>query len=244
VAAVVALGSARADAAYEAVAVKDGGTLRGVVRFTGTPPGPAAAAVGAGTDACGARAASETLVLGQGGGVKSGVVLIEGVSRGKRRAGDAVLESRNCRFVSHVSAIAVGDRVRVRNADDVVHSPQGLLGRSVIFTVALPGREQVVDITRRVGRPGVVRVQCAAHPHMSAWLVVHDSPYVAVTDERGAFTIDDVPPGSYRVTLWHEGYRTRGVDADGRRIVAGPIRMSRNVTIPPNSAASVQFELK
>jgi hypothetical protein len=73
---------------------------------------------------------------------------------------------------------------------------------------------------------------------------VHDSPYVAVTDERGAFTIDDVPPGSYRVTLWHEGYRTRGVDADGRRIVAGPIRMSRNVTIPPNSAASVQFELK
>ena len=52
---------------------------------------------------------------------------------------------------------------------------------------------------------------CDAHPHMFAWLIVHDSPYYAVTDERGAFRIDGVPPGSLKVTMWHEGFRPRGL---------------------------------
>src|SRR2546429_4639337 len=50
------------------------------------------------------------------------------------------------------------------------------------------------------------------------WILVHDSPYVAVTDERGAFRITDVPPGTYKVTMWHAGFRPKGADKDGRPV--------------------------
>src|SRR5438445_10029621 len=107
-----------------------------------------------------------------------------------------------------------------------------------------PNRDQFVDITRRLTRPGVVRVRCDAHPHMFAWLIVHDSPYVAVTDDRGAFRIADVPPGTYKVTMWHEGFRPRGVDKDGRPLYDEPRTITRHVTIAPKGAATVEFELK
>ena len=74
----------------------------------------------------------------------------------------------------------------------------------------------MIDITKRLGKPGVVRVLCDAHPHMFAWMLVHDSPYVAVTDASGAFRIGDVPPGTYKITMWHAGFRPKGSDKDGR----------------------------
>ena len=77
-----------------------------------------------------------------------------------------------------------GGRVRVKNSDAILHNTHGFLGKPTVFNLALPNRDQMVDITKRLTRPGVVRVLCDAHPHMFAWMVVHDSPYVAVTDDR------------------------------------------------------------
>jgi hypothetical protein len=90
----------------------------------------------------------------------------------------------------------------------------------------------------------VVRVVCDAHPHMSAWMIVHDSPYYAVTDDKGAFRIDSIPPGSYKVTLWHEGYRPKGLDEGGRPLFGEPRTTTRTVTIAPRAAATLDFELK
>ena len=39
---------------------------------------------------------------------------------------------------------------------------------------------------------------------MSAAIVVVSSPYVAVTREDGLFTIEEIPPGSYDLEIWHE----------------------------------------
>ena len=101
----------------------------------------------------------------------------------------------------------------------------------------------MIDITRRLAQPGVVRVVCDVHPHMVAWVVVHDSPYYAVTDERGAFRIEGLPPGSYKVTMWHEGFRPRGVDKDGRALYDEPRTRTKDVAIAPRATATVDFEL-
>jgi plastocyanin len=240
----VALTATSAQAAYEAVDVKDGGTLTGVVRFAGTPPKIAPLAVNKNREVCGEQKPSEALVVGAAGGVKGSVVLIEGVSKGKKPTGEVMLDNHKCLFVSHVSAVAVGDKVRVKNSDTILHNTHGFMGKPTVFNLALPNKDQMVDITRRLGKPGVVRVLCDAHPHMFAWMVVHDSPYVAVTDERGSFKIDHIPPGTYKVTMWHEGFRAKGVDKDGRPFYEDPITVSRDITIAPKSAATVEFELK
>ena len=244
VAAVVALSATPAVAAYEGVAVTDAGTLSGVVRFVGTPPKLEPLAVPRDRETCGARQSSEALVLGLDRGVRGSVVLIEGVTRGKKATGEVLLDSQRCLFVSHVSALAVGDRARVKSSDATVHNVRGFMGTATVFNLALPTREQLVDITRRLTKPGVVRVVCDAHPHMFAWLVVHDSPYVAVTDDMGSFRIADVPPQTYRVTVWHEGFRSRGASKDGRPLYDEPRTITKQVTIAPGGAATVQFELK
>ncbi|MBI1736800.1 MAG: carboxypeptidase regulatory-like domain-containing protein [Candidatus Rokubacteria bacterium] len=233
-----------AAAAYEEVPVSDGGTLTGVLRFAGTPPKLPTLAVNKNRDVCGESKPSEALVVGADRGVKGGVVLIEGITRGKKPAGDVVIDNAKCVFVPHVAATMVGGRAKVRNSDPILHNTHGFLGKPTIFNVALPNKEQVVDITRRLTRTGPVRVLCDAHPHMMAWLYVHDSPYVATTDDRGAYRIDGVPPGTYKVTMWHQGFRPKGTDKDGRPLFDEPITVTKDLTIGPKATATLDFELK
>jgi hypothetical protein len=241
---VATLTLAPAAAAYEAVTVSDGGTLTGVVRFTGTPPRLEPLAVNKNRDVCGDSKESEVLVLGAERGVRGGVVLLEGVTRGKKPAGEVVLDNHRCVFVSHVSAVMAGERARVKNSDAILHNTHGFLGKPTVFNLALPNRDQMIEITKRLTRPGVIRVVCDAHPHKTAWMIVHDNPNYAVTDERGAFRIDGIPPGRYKVTMWHEGFRPRGLDKDGRPLYDAPSTATKDVTIAPKATATVDFELK
>lgn len=230
--------------AYEVASVPDGGSLTGVVTLAGPPPRLKPVAVARSRDVCGEEKASEALVLGERQAVKGGVVLVEGVPRGKQASGEVVVDTQGCAFVAHVSAAMPGERVRVKNSDTIVHNTRGVLGKTTLFNVALPAKDQTIDVTRRLAGPGAVRLVCDAHPHMQGWMVLHDSPYFAVTDERGAFRIDDIPPGTYRVTLWHEGFRARGVDRDGRPAYGEPRTVSRNVTIGTRAQTAIDFELR
>jgi hypothetical protein len=231
-------------AAYEVATVSAGGAVAGVVRFAGAAPRLEPLAVTRDREVCGDQKEPEVLVVGADRGVRGSVILVAGLGQGKKPGGELVLDTQRCAFVSHVSAVMAGERARVKNSDDVLHGPRGALGKPTVFTLALPNRDQTIDITRRLTRPGVVRVVCEAHHHMSAWMVVHDNPYYAVTDERGAFRIDGIPPGRYRLTMWHEGFRPRGLDKDGRARYDEPRTITKDVTIASQATATVDFELR
>jgi hypothetical protein len=155
-----------------------------------------------------------------------------------------VLDNSQCVFVSHVTAAALTERVSIRNSDPVLHNTHGFRGMPSAFNVAMPTKGQMIEVTKYLKSPGVIRVLCDAHPHMFAWLIVHDSPYFAVTDDRGTFSIGDVPPGTYKVTMWHAGFRPRGADKDGRRTYDEPRTVTREITVAPKATATVDFELK
>ena len=233
-----------ADAAYEEVAVPDGGTLSGVVRFAGTAPRLAPLAVNKNRDVCGDSKPAEALVVGPDRGVKGSVVFVEAVARGKKSQGEVVIDNAKCLFVPHVVATVVGGKARVKNSDAILHNTHGFLGKPTLFNVALPNKEQMVDISKRLTKTGAVRVLCDAHPHMMGWLYVHDSPYVTTTDDRGAFRIDGIPPGTYKITMWHEGFRPKGTDKDGRPVYEDPVTVTKDVTIGPRATATLDFELK
>jgi plastocyanin len=229
---------------YEEAPVPDGGILAGTLRFAGTPPALPPLPVNKNRDLCGPAVPAEALVVGPGGGVQGGVVLVDGIGRGRKAAGEAVLDNARCRFVPHVLALMAGSRVRVRNGDPILHNTHGLQEGRTVFNLALPMQGQSVDVSRRLTRPGVVRVLCDAHPHMAAWIVVHDSPYLAVTDAAGAYRIEGIPPGNYAVRLWHEGYREVGRDKDGRPLYEEPQVLRQDVTIRPGATTRLDVELR
>ena len=236
-------GVARPSSHYTEALVADGGALTGRVRFVGEPPKGEPLAVRKNTDVCGEHKPSQALVVGPSKGVRGAVVALEGVQRGKR-APDFELDNAKCLFVPHVSAVMAGAKVRIRNSDPVLHNTHGFLERQTVFNIALPMKDQAIDVTQRIKKPGVVEVVCDAHTHMRAWIVVRDNPYFAVTDDSGQFRIDEIPPGRYRVTAWHEGWVVTGKDKDGRPLYDPPRVLAQDVTVPPRGEVAVEFELK
>jgi plastocyanin len=236
-------GVARPGSTYVEVPVTDGGALVGRVRFAGEPPRAEPLPVRKNTDVCGEHKPSQALVLGPTKGVKGTVVAVEGVERGKR-APDFELDNAKCLFVPHVSAVMAGAKVRIRNSDPLLHNTHGFLEHLTVFNIALPTKDQVVDVTQRIKKPGVVEVVCDAHTHMRAWILVRDNPYFAVSDDNGQFRIDEIPPGRYRVTAWHEGWHVTGKDKDGRPLYDPPRVLTQEVTVPARGEVAVEFELK
>src|SRR5438270_1432814 len=98
-------------------------------------------------------------------------------------------------FSPHVLAITVGTTVDFPNDDPIFHNAFSNYNGQ-IFDIGLYPPGTTRSITFR--RPGAVRVFCNIHAAMSAVIVVVDTPYFAVNDESGAFSIEGVPKGIYR----------------------------------------------
>jgi len=190
--------------AYEAIQVSNGGKIVGTVKVAGKfaprPPLP----VNKNREVCGDHIDDESLVVGPEKGLRYAVLTLANITKGRAvelEAGYA-LDNEKCRFVPHVQAISLGQWIELKNTDPVLHTANALLGKQqTLFNVALwPGRA----VRKPVAYPGVVRINCGVHPWMSAYVLVTDNPYHAVTDLYGAYEIDDIPPGTYKLRLWHE----------------------------------------
>ncbi len=202
---------------YEVVDVANGGSLKGKVTFTGSPPAITSLTVTKNKDHCGASVVNETFLLGPEGGVKNVVVLVEGVSQGKAFVEETYeLDNKDCRFVPHVQVVPAREKLEILNSDPILHNTHAFLGTATVFNLALPLQDQ--KVTKRMKRPGVLSVKCdAGHTWMSAYIVVVDNPYYFVTDESGSFEITDIPPGTYQVKAWHEelGTEVKEVEVAG-----------------------------
>lgn len=125
------------------------------------------------------------------------------------------MDQRNERFVPHVLAIVAGTTVDFPNSDPTYHNVFSLSkARRFDLGRYAAGRSKSV----RFDQPGIVRVFCDIHSHMSAFILVFSHRYFAVTDDKGRYRIDNVPAGTYSVVAWHESLpsETRRVTvADG-----------------------------
>ena len=137
--------------------------------------------------------------------VRRGLVYLEVAPRSafdEREPGRAVMDQRNETFLPRLLAIQTGTTVDFPNSDFTFHNVFSL-SRARRFDLGryAAGKSKSV----RFDRPGVVRVFCDIHSHMSAFVVVFNHPYFRVTDADGRFRIDQVPPGTYTVIGWYEG---------------------------------------
>ena len=113
----------------------------------------------------------------------------------------ATMDQRNESFVPHVLAIVAGTTVDFPNSDRIYHNVFSL-SRTKSFDLGryATGKSKSV----RFEKPGIVRLFCDIHSHMSAFILVFAHRYFAVTDDEGRYRIDNVPPGTYTVAAWNE----------------------------------------
>jgi plastocyanin len=133
------------------------------------------------------------------------VVYLETAPRGafeQTEAGRAVMDQRNETFAPHLLAITTGTTVDFPNSDRIYHNVFSL-SKPATFDLGryAAGKSKAI----RFDRPGIVRVFCEIHSHMSAFILVFSHPYFAMTDSDGRYRLDDMPPGTYNVIAWNEG---------------------------------------
>ena len=183
-------------AGEQSVPTRISGTIRGRIELgqavTNAPGRPNVADLGS----------RET--RGVGADQRRSVIYLETAPRGAfEDRGDmrARMDQRDETFVPHVLAIMVGTTVEFTNTDRTYHN---------VFSLS---RVRPFDLGRyptgksksiRFDRPGIVRVFCDIHSHMSAFILVFGHRFFAVADGDGRFHIDNVPPGTYGVAVWNE----------------------------------------
>jgi plastocyanin len=112
------------------------------------------------------------------------------------------LDLRNMAFSPRVLVVRRGSTVSFPNNDRVYHDVfSDLDGQMVALGMYPVGTVHQI----RFDRAGLNRIFCHIHPQMAAYVLVVDSPYFAVTDASGKFTMTSVPLGEYRYHAWRPG---------------------------------------
>lgn len=127
----------------------------------------------------------------------------------------ARMDQRNERFAPHVLAITAGTWVDFPNDDKTYHNVFSL-SKTKEFNLGryAAGHSESVLFEQ----PGIVRVFCEIHSHMNAFILVFAHRYFAVTGDDGRYRIENVPPGTYTLTVWNEAIRG---DAPKRTVTIG-----------------------
>jgi len=104
-------------------------------------------------------------------------------------------------FVPHVRVVPQGTKIEFTNQDPFSHNvfskaPQGPFDTDVF------GRGKKKSTT--VKEPGVYPLYCNVHPRMTAFVIAVNTPYYAQAGGDGRFSIGNVPPGTYKLHVWHE----------------------------------------
>jgi plastocyanin len=116
-----------------------------------------------------------------------------------------VLDQRNLSFSPRVLAVRVGTTVEFPNNDRVFHDVFSFRDGKKFELGLYP-----VGMVKRVpfDRLGLSRIFCNIHPGMAAYIIAVDTPYFAVSDRQGRFTIAEIPAGAYTYHAWRPGGET------------------------------------
>ncbi len=178
---------------------------------------------------------------GTGARVAGHVTILEKDNKPSPDLGDAVifLESpgpparpataeifiRDKTYAPHVIVLPQGSTVRFPNLDPFNHNVFSVSEPNQ-FDLGLYGRGEAK--THTFTAPGLVRVFCNVHPRMVAYVVVMATRWYAQPAGDGAFAIPDVPPGRYKLHVWHE------------RVAADVVK---DITVAPHGAGDLEITL-
>lgn len=250
----VTTGSLVAQSDYKVIEVKDGGTISGTVKWAGPVPRALDFPITKDPQICDPDSTKTTslerLVIGQQGGVANTVVYLKNIHTGKalelpeqRRH----LDQKRCRYIPHILLVPQNGSLSMMSSDSTLHTIH--MDGAASFNLPFPFPDR--PTSRTMATPGLVHLRCnGGHVWMNAEMMVVSHPYYAVTDESGRFEFSDVPPGTYQIVAWHEGWGLAGkeqaYDVLTERSVQRPVfteakSWEKSVTVNGNQSSTVDF---
>jgi len=193
--------------AYEGMEVSNGGTITGTIKFAGDPPEPKMIEPSKDKEACKAHPDLSLVVSKDTKGIKNAVVYLADIQKGKpqeKPAENPKFDQKGCEYLPHVLIFPAGTTVDILNSDGILHNihtfPQSNANPPI--NKAQPKFKKVMQ--EKVEQPEVINVKCDVHTWMNAWWVATGHPYYVATDDNGNFKLENVPPGNYKLGIWHE----------------------------------------
>ena len=198
----------------QVVAVTNGGTISGSVKWSGPAPRVLNFPITKDPQICDPDSRKtidlERLIIGPQGGVANTVVYLKNISKGKALEAPEPrrhLDQRRCHYIPHILLVPENAALQMQSSDATLHTIH--MEGAASFNLPFPFPNQVVS--RNMSSPGLVHLRCnGGHVWMNAEMMVIPHPYYAVTDESGNFELTAVPPGTYQIMAWHEGWTVLG----------------------------------
>lgn len=149
----------------------------------------------------GATAVEAQVLTPAGQPVADAAVVLETLAPQRARGRTtAAIEQRGKEFIPYVTVVQTGTAVDFPNNDTIRHHVYSF-SPPKHFEIKLyagkPSQPVVFD------QPGEIALGCNIHDWMEAYVLVVDTPYFAKTGSDGRAAIANVPPGRYRLRLWH-----------------------------------------
>ena len=184
------------------------GSIQGVVEFKSTVPTPKTYNPGKFKNICGDQIPDESLIIDNKGLVNV-VITISGKKLNKIKhqvSNGYTLDQKGCRYTPHVLAIPKESVLKIMASDPTNHNIHTYsFDNDPINLMMTPGQ----DHEHELEEPETVKVECDLHKWMSAWVIVTNNPFFAISGDKGKFQIKNVPPGKYKLTAWHETLGTK-----------------------------------
>ena len=187
------------------------GTLKGNVKYQGKVPKAKPLKMDA-DPICGAshegKVLSESFIVDADMNFKNVLVWLKDVKYDGPMLETAVLDQKGCVYDPHVLPVMKGQNVLIKNSDATLHNIHSMAKINDQFNFAMPKvvKEKATSFDK-VEEPFYIK--CDVHPWMKTWVLVQDHPFFAVTDDKGNFSIDNIPPGTYEVIAWQEKFKMK-----------------------------------
>lgn len=205
-----------------ASAQTNAGTIKGLVRLTGAPPGNPIIRMGL-DPMCSQmnadkRVIQEVVSTDAHGNLANVFVRLRGAFPETPVPSQPVtIDQRTCMYAPRVIGVRVGQTLQVRNGDPIPHSVHSVSKLGNSFDVTMPSGGAPFSFKPKQEEV-MLRISCDLHKWMTAYVGVVTNPYFAVSGQGGTFEIDKVPPGTYTMEAWQEEY---GLVTKTVRVAAG-----------------------
>lgn len=185
--------------------------VSGKVTLTGTPPAEREITPLKADPNCGKTISGPVLtrhfVVGEGSGLGNVYVYVKAGLDGKTfpaPADKAVMDQKSCLYEPYVMGAVAGQTVEIRNSDPFLHNVNFMKSGAGNQTFNFAQGANAKPVDKVFKNPEVfVKLQCNVHPWMFGYIGVSSSPFFAVTDKDGNFSIKDLPPGKYTLAFAH-----------------------------------------